>query len=66
MYIEELQKAQEADLDSVDESWDNFFRNFVGQTATSTGVTGQTIQESMRLLLLIKAYQVNGHMKAKS
>lgn len=56
MYIEELQKAREADLDSVSESWDNFFRNFVGQTATSTGVTGQTIQESMRLLLLIKAY----------
>lgn len=56
VYIEELQKARDADLDSVGESWDNFFRNFVGQTATSTGVTGQTIQESMRLLLLIKAY----------
>ncbi|GAB4844990.1 hypothetical protein Ancab_038383 [Ancistrocladus abbreviatus] len=65
VYLEELQRAWEADPNSVDESWDNFFRNFVGQTATSPGVSGQTIQESMRLLLLVRAYQVNGHMKAK-
>lgn len=65
VHIEELQKACEVDPDSVDESGDNFFRNFGGQTATSTGVTGQTRQESKRLLLLIKAYQVNGHMNAK-
>ncbi|CAK7325637.1 unnamed protein product [Dovyalis caffra] len=64
VYIEELQKAWEADPNSVDESWDNYFRNFVGQTGTSAGVSGQTIQESMRLLLLVQAYQVNGHMKA--
>ncbi|XP_077216411.1 2-oxoglutarate dehydrogenase, E1 component [Tasmannia lanceolata] len=65
VYIEELQRAWEADPDSVDESWDNFFRNFVGQAATMPGISGQTIQESMRLLLLVRAYQVNGHMKAK-
>ncbi|XP_022765207.1 2-oxoglutarate dehydrogenase, mitochondrial-like [Durio zibethinus] len=65
VYLEELQRAWEADPDSVDESWDNFFRNFVGQAATSPGISGQTIQESMRLLLLVRAYQVNGHMKAK-
>ncbi|KAM1263352.1 hypothetical protein ACFX2G_028981 [Malus domestica] len=40
-------------------------RNFVSQASTSPGVSGQTIQESMRLLLLVRAYQVSGHMKAK-
>ncbi|GFY83622.1 2-oxoglutarate dehydrogenase, E1 component [Actinidia rufa] len=65
VYLEELQRAWEEDPNSVDESWDNFFRNFVGQAATSLGISGQTIQESMRLLLLVRAYQVNGHMKAK-
>ncbi|KAF8395071.1 hypothetical protein HHK36_019011 [Tetracentron sinense] len=65
VYLEELQRAWEADPDSVDESWDNFFRNFVGQATTSPGISGQTIQESMQLLLLVRAYQVNGHMKAK-
>ncbi|KAK1282777.1 hypothetical protein QJS10_CPB22g00649 [Acorus calamus] len=65
VYLEELQRSWEADPSSVDESWDNFFRNFVGQASTSPGISGQTIQESMRLLLLVRAYQVNGHMKAK-
>ncbi|KAK7273057.1 hypothetical protein RIF29_14103 [Crotalaria pallida] len=65
VYLEELQRAWEADPSSVDESWDNFFRNFVGQSSTSPGISGQTIQESMRLLLLVRAYQVNGHTKAK-
>ncbi|KAG9146631.1 hypothetical protein Leryth_014645 [Lithospermum erythrorhizon] len=64
VYLEELQRAWEQDPNSVDESWDNFFRNFVGQAASSPGISGQTIQESMRLLLLVRAYQVNGHMKA--
>ncbi|KAK2991202.1 hypothetical protein RJ640_027174 [Escallonia rubra] len=65
VYLEELQRAWEADPSSVDESWDNFFRNFASQAATSPGISGQTIQESMRLLLLVRSYQVNGHMKAK-
>ncbi|XP_072960936.1 uncharacterized protein [Typha angustifolia] len=65
VYLEELQRAWEGDPNSVDESWDNFFRNFVGQASTSPGISGQTIQESMKLLLLVRAYQVNGHMKAK-
>ncbi|KAL9231630.1 hypothetical protein vseg_006832 [Gypsophila vaccaria] len=65
VYLEALQRDWEADPSSVDESWDNFFRNFVGQAATSPGISGQTIQESMRLLLLVQAYQVNGHFKAK-
>ncbi|KAG9453640.1 hypothetical protein H6P81_006544 [Aristolochia fimbriata] len=65
VYLEELQRAWEQNPSSVDESWDNFFRNFVGQAATSPGISGQTIQESMRLLMLVRAYQVNGHMKAK-
>ncbi|GKB34075.1 2-oxoglutarate dehydrogenase, mitochondrial-like protein [Tanacetum coccineum] len=65
VYLEELQRAWENDPSSVDESWDNFFKNFVGQAATSPGISGQTIQESMRLLLLVRAYQVYGHMKAK-
>lgn len=65
VYLEELQRTWETDPNSVDESWDNFFRNFVGQAASSTGVSGQTIQESMKLLLLVRAHQVHGHMKAK-
>lgn len=65
VYLEELQRAWEQDPNSVDESWDNFFRNFTGLAATSPGISGQTIQESMNLLLLVRAYQVNGHMKAK-
>ncbi|GMN57272.1 hypothetical protein TIFTF001_026374 [Ficus carica] len=65
VYLEELQRAWEADPNSIDESWDNFFRNFVGQAETSPGISGQTIHESMRLLLLVRAYQVSGHMKAK-
>ncbi|CAN4090118.1 unnamed protein product [Withania somnifera] len=65
VYLEELQRAWEQDPNSVDESWDNFFRNFAGLAATSPGISGQTIQESMNLLLLVRAYQVNGHMKAK-
>ncbi|VFQ90699.1 unnamed protein product [Cuscuta campestris] len=65
VYFEELQQAWEQDPNSVDESWDNFFRSFVGQATISPGIFGQTIQESMNLLLLVRAYQVNGHMKAK-
>eukprot|EP00249_Psilotum_nudum_P024731 c29278_g1_i4 orf=531-3692(-) len=65
VYLEELQRTWEADPSSVDESWDIFFRNFTGQAVTRPGVSGQTIQESMRLLLLVRAYQVNGHMKSK-
>ena len=65
VYLEELQRAWEQDPKSVDESWDTFFRNFTGQAASNIGLSGQTIQESMRLLLLVRAYQVNGHMKAK-
>lgn len=65
VYLEELQRAWEVDPNSVDESWDTFFRNFTGQGTSNVGLSGQTIQESMRLLLLVRAYQVNGHMKAK-
>jgi len=65
VYLEELQRAWEADPKSVDASWDTFFRNFTGQSTSMAGLSGQTIQESMRLLLLVRAYQVNGHMKAK-
>jgi 2-oxoglutarate dehydrogenase E1 component len=65
VYLEELQRAWEQDPKSVDESWDTFFQNFTGQASTNVGLSGQTIQESMRLLLLVRAYQVNGHMKAK-
>ncbi|CAL5404552.1 unnamed protein product [Camellia sinensis] len=65
VHLEDLQRTWEEDPNSVDESWDNFFRNFVGKDATLPGISGQTIQESMRLLLLVRAYQVNGHMKAK-
>eukprot|EP00897_Mesotaenium_endlicherianum_P004573 jgi/Mesen1/4143/ME000218S03262 len=68
VYLEELQRTWERDPKSVDASWDLFFRNFTGQAgsgAAGAGISGQTIQESMRLLLLVRAYQVNGHMKAK-
>ena len=32
-----------------------------GGGAASNAVSSQSIQESMRLLLLVRAYQVNGH-----
>lgn len=64
VYLEELQRTWENDPSSVDASWDNFFRNFTGQVSSSPGLCGQTIQESMQLLLLARAYQVNGHLKA--
>jgi 2-oxoglutarate dehydrogenase E1 component len=32
---------------------------------TAAAISNQTIQESMRLLLLVRAYQVNGHFMAK-
>ena len=35
VYLEELQRAWEADPASVDASWDTFFRNFTGQAATN-------------------------------
>ncbi|KAL5079578.1 hypothetical protein RYX36_007999 [Vicia faba] len=65
VYLEELQRDLEADPNNVVESWDNLFRNFIGQASTLPGISRQTIQESMRLLLRVRAYQVNGHMKAK-
>ncbi|PWA95636.1 2-oxoglutarate dehydrogenase, E1 component [Artemisia annua] len=64
VYLEELQRAWETDPNSVDESWDNFFKNFVGQSGPSSGISGQTIQESMKLLMLVRAHQFHGHMKA--
>ena len=33
--------------------------------AQSGAVSSQTIQESMRLLLLVRAYQVNGHSMSR-
>ncbi|KAJ8760315.1 hypothetical protein K2173_011868 [Erythroxylum novogranatense] len=54
VYLEEIYGSWESDPNNVDESWDNFFRNFVGQSGLpSVGLSGQTIQESMRLLLEI-------------
>ncbi|KAG6554594.1 hypothetical protein Mapa_003612 [Marchantia paleacea] len=71
-FLEELQRTWEQDPSSVDESWQVFFRNFAGQSQPSSRafagpalVGSESIQENMRLLLLIRAYQVNGHMKAQ-
>lgn len=73
VYLEELQRMWEKDPNSVDESWKIFFQNFTGQslgsTRTSTSpalsIGDHSIQESLRVLSLVRAYQVNGHMKAK-
>ncbi|KAL1323089.1 hypothetical protein HN51_068117 [Arachis hypogaea] len=65
-YLEELQKAWEADPSSVDESWDIFFRNYIGHdTSRISQVSTKQIQESMSLMLLVRAYQMYGHMIAK-
>ncbi|CAM6090199.1 unnamed protein product [Calypogeia fissa] len=68
VYLEELQRMWEQDPNSVDESWKIFFKNFTGQSLANTSPafsTGEhSIQESLRLLSLVRAYQVNGHMKA--
>lgn len=68
VFLEELQRTWEKDPSSVDASWDIFFRNFTGQSslagATTVAASGQSIQESMNLLLLVRAYQFSGHTKA--
>ncbi|XP_054785340.1 uncharacterized protein LOC129291823 isoform X1 [Prosopis cineraria] len=66
-YLEELQRSWESDPKSVDGSWDIFFTNYLGQKKSiiSSEISTQTIQDSMSLMLLIRAYQVNGHLKAK-
>ncbi|KAL2643867.1 hypothetical protein R1flu_011454 [Riccia fluitans] len=73
-FLEELQRMWEQDPSSVDASWQIFFKNFTGQsqpslqqpTSVQPAVAGnQSLEENMRVLLLIRAYQVNGHMKAQ-
>ncbi|KAL3697003.1 hypothetical protein R1sor_011079 [Riccia sorocarpa] len=72
-FLEELQRMWEQNPSSVDETWQIFFQNFTGLSHASlkpnyvqpTIVGNQTVQENMRVLLLIRAYQVNGHMKAQ-
>lgn len=66
VYLEELQRAWEADPCSVDDSWDIYFKNLTrGVPLPSAGIAGPTVHESMQLLLLVRAYQINGHMKAR-
>ncbi|KAG8047293.1 hypothetical protein GUJ93_ZPchr0008g13612 [Zizania palustris] len=52
-YLKELQRAWEADPSSINKSWDNFCCKFLDEAALSTGLSSQTIQESMQLLLVV-------------
>jgi 2-oxoglutarate dehydrogenase complex dehydrogenase (E1) component-like enzyme len=46
------------------EAYDAFERGLVSSPLAAAAVSNQTIQESMRLLLLVRAYQVGGHYAA--
>jgi 2-oxoglutarate dehydrogenase E1 component len=50
--------------ESVAEAFDAFERGEVTSPLTHAAISNQTIQESMRLLLMVRAYQVNGHFAA--
>ena len=47
--------------ESVAEAYDAFERGEVTSPLTAAAISNQTIQESMRLLLMVRAFQVMGH-----
>jgi hypothetical protein len=47
--------------EAVAEAYDAFERGEVTSPLSAAAVSNQTIQESMRLLLMVRAYQVMGH-----
>lgn len=49
---------------AVAEAFDAFERGEVASPLAAAAVSNQTIQESMRLLLMVRAYQVMGHFAA--
>mmetsp|Transcript_20449 Transcript_20449/g.61577 ORF Transcript_20449/g.61577 Transcript_20449/m.61577 type:complete len:1082 (-) Transcript_20449:445-3690(-) len=53
------------DPEKVAEAYHAFEQGGTMAPLTAAAISNQTIQESMRLLLLLRAYQVNGHFMAK-
>lgn len=53
------------DPEKVAEAYHVYEQGGTMEPLTAAAVSNQTIQESMRLLLLLRAYQVNGHFMAK-
>ncbi|KAK9832587.1 hypothetical protein WJX81_001617 [Elliptochloris bilobata] len=51
--------------EAVAEAYHAFEQGSQISPLSAAAVSNQTIQESQRLLLLVRAYQVNGHFKAK-
>jgi hypothetical protein len=47
--------------EAVAEAYDAFERGEVASPLTAAAISNQTIQESMRLLLMVRAHQVMGH-----
>jgi len=47
--------------EAVAEAYDAFERGEVTSPLTAAAISNQTIQESMRLLLMVRAFQVMGH-----
>lgn len=47
--------------EAVAEAYDAFERGEVASPLTAAAISNQTIQESMRLLLMVRAFQVMGH-----
>ena len=47
--------------EAVAEAYDAFERGEVASPLSAAAVSNQTIQESMRLLLMVRAFQVTGH-----
>lgn len=50
--------------EQVAEAYDAFEKGQVSSPLSAAAVSNQTIQESMRLLLLVRAYQVEGHFSS--
>ncbi|KAL4441839.1 hypothetical protein ABPG77_003755 [Micractinium sp. CCAP 211/92] len=51
--------------EAVAEAYDAFERGEVASPLTAAAISNQTIQESMRLLLMVRAFQVMGHYAAQ-
>lgn len=47
--------------EAVAEAYDAFERGEVASPLSAAAISNQTIQESMRLLLMVRAFQVMGH-----
>jgi 2-oxoglutarate dehydrogenase E1 component len=71
-YIENLQTRYRRDPSSLGEEWQDFFRELADDAGTLTTTAGpaaeadvlRAAQDSIRALMLIRAYRIRGHLHA--